>query len=75
MVLDCFVLQEKEPSSHQKLYKDAVHQPRTSVVIFWPICGHVPGTLGCPAGCHTGGCVLSEGGRDGAGGMALPVGP
>jgi len=27
-VLDCFVLQEKEPSSHQKRYGDAVCQPR-----------------------------------------------
>jgi len=27
-VLDCFVLQEKEPSSHQKRYGDAVCQPQ-----------------------------------------------
>ena len=27
-VLDCFVLREKEPSSHQKRYGDAVRQPR-----------------------------------------------
>jgi len=28
MVLDCFVLQEKEQSSHQKRYGEAVYQPR-----------------------------------------------
>ena len=29
MVLDCFVLQEKEPSSRQKRYGNAVYRPRT----------------------------------------------